>query len=82
MYNDNSVNEFQFLYDLEVFSNLELLKMWCENAAMTTFPNRKLGYLKDGYEASFLVVEENPLEDIRNINEKIFLRVKQGTILN
>lgn len=82
MYNDNSVEEFQLLYDLGIFSNLELLKMWCEHAAMTTLPNRKVGLLKEGYEASFLVLDINPLaDDIRAINEAIVLKVKQGEIL-
>ncbi|MEN0049647.1 MAG: amidohydrolase family protein [Bacteroidota bacterium] len=81
MYNDTSVGEFEFLYNLGIFSNLELLKMWCENAAMTTFPNRKIGYLKNGYEASFLVLDKNPIEDMNSINEAILLRVKQGVLL-
>ncbi|MFY0599935.1 MAG: amidohydrolase family protein [Cyclobacteriaceae bacterium] len=81
-YTDSSVGEFEFLYDLQVFSNLELLKMWCENAAVTTFPNREIGYLKEGYEASFLVLERNPIKDIKSINEEIILRVKQGIILD
>ncbi|MEZ4810315.1 MAG: amidohydrolase family protein [Allomuricauda sp.] len=82
MYNDNSVEEFQFLYSLGIFSNLELLKMWCENSAMTTFPNRKVGLLKDGYEASFLVLNINPLENKNGINKSIVLKVKQGMILD
>ncbi|MCM8568553.1 amidohydrolase family protein [Gramella jeungdoensis] len=81
MYNDNSVGEFQFLYDLGIFSNLELLKMWCENSSMTIFPNRKIGHLKEGYEANFLVLDSNPLDDIREINNSIVLKVKQGMIL-
>ncbi len=56
--------------------------MWCENSAMTTFPNRKIGLLKEGYEASFLVMDSNPLIDIRDINKKIILKVKQGMILD
>jgi len=82
MYNDNSVGEFEFLYDLKIFSNLELLKMWCEHAAITTFPYRKIGYLKDGYEASFLVLDKNPIADMRSINKAISLRVKQGVLLD
>ncbi len=82
MYNDNSVGEFQLLYDWGIFSNLELLKMWCENGATTTFPNRKIGYLKEGYEASFLVIDNNPLDDMKSINERIILKVKQGRILH
>lgn len=81
-YSDNSVDEFQFLYDLNIFSNLELLKMWCEHAALTIFPNRKIGFLQQDYEASFLVLDTSPLEDIRNVNEAIVLKVKQGLILN
>ena len=82
MYNDNSVREFQFLYDLGIFSNLELLKMWCENSAVTIFPNRKIGHLEEGFEASFLVLDSNPLNDIREINNSIVLKVKQGVILD
>ncbi|SHG28308.1 amidohydrolase family protein [Flagellimonas flava] len=81
MYNDNSVDEFQLLHSLDLFTNLELLKMWCENSATTTLPYRKVGFLKDGFEASFLVLDQNPLEDIKNINQTITLRVKQGVIL-
>ncbi|OJJ23731.1 hypothetical protein BKI52_05115 [marine bacterium AO1-C] len=81
MYNDSSVGEFQFLYNLKVFSNLELLKMWCENAAITTFPNRKIGYLRDGYEANFLVLNKNPIQDMQGINKAIVLRIKQGQVL-
>ena len=80
-YIDNSTGEFEFLNNLMIFSNLELLKMWCENAAITTFPNRKIGYLKEGYEASFLVLNKNPLKDINGINMAIDLKVKQGVIL-
>lgn len=82
MYNDNSVEEFQLLNSLHIFSNLELLKMWCENSAMTTFPNRKIGLLKEGFEASFLVLNNNPLDNIKDINQSIVIKVKQGTILD
>ncbi|MDC6367519.1 MULTISPECIES: amidohydrolase family protein [Flavobacteriaceae] len=82
MYNDNSVEEFQLLNSLHIFSKLELLKMWCENSAMTTFPNRKIGLLKEGFEASFLVLNNNPLDNIKDINQSIVIKVKQGTILD
>lgn len=82
MYNDNSYGEFELLKSFEIFSNLELLKMWCENSAYTTFPNRKIGLLKEGYEASFLVLDKNPLIDLKNLSKSISLRVKQGQILD
>lgn len=82
MYNDNSTKEFQLLRQFNVFSNLELLKMWTENATVTTFPRRNVGKLREGYEASFLVLRKNPIKNIDAINEHITLRVKQGLILN
>jgi predicted amidohydrolase YtcJ len=62
---------------LKIFDNLTLFKIWCETKPQTIFPNRKIGYLEPGYEASFLVLDENPVEDFLNI-KRIYLRVKQG----
>lgn len=45
------------------------------------YPNRKIGLLKEGYEASFLVLGGNPLTDFNQI-KNINLRFKQGTIIN
>jgi imidazolonepropionase-like amidohydrolase len=81
MYNDTSKEEFKLLYDLGVYRNLELLKMWCENSPMTIFPKRKIGLLAEGYEGSFLVLNKNPLVKLRNVNNDIELRIKQGVIL-
>jgi imidazolonepropionase-like amidohydrolase len=69
------------LHDLKVFDNLTLLKMWCEATAATIFPNRRIGHLKEGYEASFLVLGGSPVEDFLNTG-KIEMRVKQGEILS
>jgi imidazolonepropionase-like amidohydrolase len=80
-FNGNSTGEFYFLHNLNVFTNLELLKMWTENSTRTIFPNRKVGFLRDGYEASFLVLGKNPLEDVSHITETIEMRIKQGTLL-
>ena len=65
------------LYGLKVFDNLTLLKMWCETTAATIFPRRKIGYLKDGYEANFLVLGADPLADFANV-KTIEMRIKQG----
>jgi imidazolonepropionase-like amidohydrolase len=80
-YNDTSFGEVTFLAETGVFSNLELLKMWSEASAETTFPNRRIGRLKSGYEASFLVLSGNPIEDFANV-QRIEMRVKQGEILS
>ncbi len=77
---DSSVKEFEYLRSLSVFDNLTLLKMWTETTAKTIFPQRKIGALNEGYEASFLALEGNPVEDLQNVR-KIKLRFKQGFLL-
>jgi Amidohydrolase family len=56
-YRKTSVLEALSLSKLQIFDNLTLLKMWCETTAATIFPKRKIGHLKEGYEASFLVLK-------------------------
>jgi len=63
-----------------VFSNLEVLRMWSETTPLAIFPRRKIGRLASGYEASFLVLDGNPLVDFANTG-RIRLRVKQGHLL-
>ena len=55
--------------------------MWCEATPATIFPTRKIGHLKEGYEASFLVLSGNPLLDFKNA-QKIEIRFKQGESLS
>ncbi len=69
-----------YISKLGVFSNLEMLKIWCERTPQTIFPNRKVGLLKENYEASFLVLGGNPLKDFEQV-KNIKLRFKQGNIL-
>src|SRR5215470_3784303 len=71
------LREIDFLKDSDVFSNLELLKMWSEATPGAVFPQRKIGALQEGYEASFLVLEGDPIKDFRNV-KRIRMRVKQG----
>ena len=80
VYRSNARMEADFIYSLKVFSNLELLKIWCENTVETIYPDRKVGKLNDGYESNFLVLSANPINDFKN-TEKITLRVKQGFII-
>jgi hypothetical protein len=74
------VDEAFQLLDLDVFSNLELLATWVEDTPRTIFPDRRIGRLAPGYEASFLVLERNPIEDFSAVRD-IRMRVKQGVIL-
>jgi imidazolonepropionase-like amidohydrolase len=69
------------LQTLGVFTNLEILKIWCEKTPQAIFPNRRIGYLREGYEASFLVLDKNPLLDFEHVKD-IKLRFKQGHLLD
>jgi len=80
-YRQTSQVEALSLHRLKVFDNLTLLKMWCETTAWTIFPKRRIGHLREGYEASFLVLSADPLQDFMNV-QKIDMRVKQGEILS
>jgi len=74
---DTSVKEAKYIKELNVFDNLELLKMWTGVTTQTIFPNRKIGSLEEGYEASFIVLDGNPIEDFDFVT-KINTRFKQG----
>jgi imidazolonepropionase-like amidohydrolase len=76
----SAVKEFDYLEKLGVFDNLTLLKMWTETTAQTIFPDRKIGELREGYEASFVALEGNPLDDLMNVH-RIKLRFKQGMLI-
>ena len=61
----------------QLLSNLELLQAWSVSTPRAMFPNRKVGRLADGFEASFLVLGGNPLTDPARLHD-IQMRVKQG----
>jgi len=79
-YRQTSLPEALNLQKLGIFDNRTLLKMWCETTAAGVFPKRKIGHLKEAHEASFLVLNANPLEDFTNV-QKIDKRFKQGEFL-
>jgi len=68
------------LLRLRAFDNLTLLKVLVEVTPQTIFPSRKIGRLESGYEASFLALEGNPLDDFANL-KKVAMRVKKGHLL-
>ncbi|MGH8175274.1 MAG: amidohydrolase family protein [Steroidobacter sp.] len=79
-YSDTAVAEAFALDSLEVFSKGELLRMWCDTSARAIFPTRKIGALREGYEASFLVLNGNPIADFSSIRG-IQRRFKQGEFI-
>ncbi len=74
---ETSLEEALHLHALNLFDNLTLLKLWCEATPRAIFPSRKIGRLVDGYEASFLVLKDNPLARFEAV-ASIEMRVKQG----
>jgi len=78
--NLTALNEAENINRLQVFDYLKLLKIWAESTPQTIFPERRIGYLQEGYEASFLALDGDPLSDFANIN-KISLRLKQGHLI-
>ena len=72
-YTDTSLEEALYLKSLDVFDNRDLLKMWCTESAQTIFPQRKIGYLREGFEASFLVLSSDP---VANFNSVIGIKMK------
>lgn len=79
-HSDSPVPEMKALMELKIFDNLTLLKMWTENTPTTIFPKRQIGYLKPGYEASFLVLKNDLLKEFTPKNSFVMV-VKQGQIL-
>jgi hypothetical protein len=77
---DTTLGEVEYLRGLRIFDDLTLLKMWAEATPQSIFPERKIGRLEEGFEASFIALEGNPLQDFKNAN-RIKLRCKQGVLL-
>jgi imidazolonepropionase-like amidohydrolase len=73
--------EIDYLIKYNFFTNKELLDIYCRLTTQSIFPKRKIGEIKEGYEASFLVLNENPLLNIEAI-KKIEGRIKKGRIIN
>ncbi len=70
-------DEALFLHARGFFDAATLLRLWTEDTARTIFPGRRIGRLAEGYEASFLVLDGDPLRDFSAVGQ-IGLRVKQG----
>lgn len=75
---DTAATEAAALARSGLFTNLELLRMWSVTTPRAIFPARRIGMLRDGYEASFLVLAGDPLADFAN-TRRIVRRVKQGS---
>jgi Amidohydrolase family len=76
-YDDTSVGEALYLAGLGVLSPAALLRAWTETTARTIFPDRRIGRLAPGNEASFVVLADDPLRDFSAVT-RVRGAVKQG----
>jgi len=79
-FRQSSAPEAMLLSRLGLFSNAELLAMWCETTPRAIFPERRIGRLAEGFEASLLVLDGDPSQDF-SATARISLRIKQGVVL-
>ena len=80
MYGSPARREVDALRRLGVWDDRALLKIWYETPR-TIFPGRKIGALAEDFEASFLALDRNPLDDFDAVRT-IGIRVKQGCLLD
>ena len=69
--------EAEYLRQLGVFTDLEILIMWTRDCAQTTFPDRFIGELREQFEASFIVLERDPIKNWSALDQ-IRYRFKDG----
>ena len=62
---------------LAVMDNLEVLRLLAETTPRAIFPERKIGKLAEGYEATFLTLSQDPLADLKALGS-ITRRFKRG----
>ncbi len=74
-----AVDEILYYNTLAVFEPSQLLNILI-NTSRHIFPERKIGAIKEGYEANLLVLGANPTMDITAITQ-IDLLIKQGVVL-
>ncbi len=79
-YGDTSVGEAMYLHGLGIMDDRALLGLWAEATPQAILPGRRVGCLREGCEASFLVLGGDPLEDFGHVRD-IVLRVKEGRVL-
>lgn len=80
-FDSNVLSELDYLDGLGVFSREELLSMVLTKTVQAIWPDKRLGHLDAGYQADFLVLEQNPLLDLTALSQ-IRLRVSKGVVLS
>jgi imidazolonepropionase-like amidohydrolase len=74
-------SELNYWFQLGGLDYARMLRVVCENTPRAVFPQRKIGRIADGYEASFVVLSDNPLQNLLKLRALSF-RVKNGMLLH
>ena len=72
--------EIAYILKYKILSLEEIIFLWGKSTSQMIFPNRKIGEILEGYEASFLVLNKNVFKNFEAIHH-IKLKVKEGKIL-
>ncbi len=75
------VDEYRHILEITGQTPAPLYARLVEDTPRALFPDRKIGRLDEGFEANFLVLDDNPLEDANALN-RISLRMKNGVMLD
>jgi hypothetical protein len=81
LFRTTAVAEVNRIASLNLMSNLDLLRTWCETTPRAIFPGRRIGRLEPGAEASFLVLRADPIANI-SATRDIAIWFKQGQRLD
>lgn len=92
-YRQSALREAIYLQSTGLFTPAEVLRIAAETTPQVIFPERRIGRLADGYEASFLVIDGDPIgrplfavagadaaAKIGQVTGRIRMRVKQGHV--
>ena len=80
IFNETLLPEIESFIRIGIFEPRELLNILCYETPRTIFPKRKIGVIEEGYEGSFLVLDNNPLIDPTSLLE-VKMTVKEGVVI-
>ncbi len=60
-------DELRLILERKIFKNYDLIKIACSVTPRFIFPERKIGFIQDNFEADFLILDENPLLNIESL---------------
>lgn len=72
-------SEINYWFPLKDLDYAAAIKVFCTNTPQAIFPKRKIGQFAEGYEASFLVLNGNPLQNLLTLRDIAF-KVRQGVV--